>query len=387
MLEKAVNSNPTLSRFDSFLKGTIASINDTPLKRIVGHCPTTVETRWLSRIRSIDWILKREDALKEALNHQWIQEANQGVKQNARQGVNFGRFESLRVFAHVIYPFHCTIKYFEQDSVTQAAIFPVTNALLQYYEEKKDDMMFSPYPGIIDSIIEGIKHYISECYDWPLLSLVYLATLEGRAWFISKISEQEFSGKWNNFNQITLDFDYSVAGDPTFYDFEAPNHGVTQPEEDQRNHDILNDVITAVQNTIVPDATVDVEHIDICVMPPQEKVNVYDGALDALLSIATDLHFADSEVPGQFALWLFDPELDKFLWKCRTTPILSIWKSLSGDDRIKELRRVVSRIITARATEASVEREFSREKLILGRLRSRMSDKLLKSRSLLMESI
>ena len=114
---------------------------------------------------------------------------------------------------------------------------------------------------------------------------------------------------------------------------------------------------------------------------------MYDDALESLISITEDLGLNKDDVPVQFSTWMFDQELDEFLWTNRNVPIIQIWQSLSGDERIKTMRRSITRILSARATEACVEREFSREKLILGRLRSRMDDRLLKSRSILMESL
>ena len=180
MLERAVENDPFFSQLDSFLKGTINAINDTPVKRIVGHCPTTAPTRWLSRIRALNWILKREDQLNDSLQHEWITTAAKNISTNAHQGINFMRFESLRVFAHAIYPFHAMIRFFEQDHVTQAYVYPITKAVLQFYNERRNHPLFASYPSIIPSIIEGIEHYIKECYDWPLLILSYLITLEGR---------------------------------------------------------------------------------------------------------------------------------------------------------------------------------------------------------------
>ena len=387
MLERAVNNCPTLARFDSFLKGTISAINDTPLKRIVGHCPTIVSTRWLSRIRALDWILRREDQLKDGIEHQFIQDANRAIQSNVKQGLSFERLEILRVFAHTIYPFHCAIKYLEGDSITQAAIFPVTTSMLDFYQSVKELPMFSAYPGMIESIIEGITHYMKECYDWPLLSLCYLCTLEGRAWFISDVDEQEFSSKWKNFKKISLDFEYSVNTDPSVNQYhENINADVTDEEAREVESDIIDEFMTNAERSILPDNEIVEEEIADVIHPPQEKINVYDSALDAAIHIVEDMGLNTDVIPTQFATWMFDPGLDEFLWKSRGVPISSIWSALSGDDRIKELRRGISRIITARATEACVEREFSREKLILGRLRSRMGGKLLKSRSLLMES-
>ena len=122
-------------------------------------------------------------------------------------------------------------------------------------------------------------------------------------------------------------------------------------------------------------------------MPPHEKASVFDTALDSLMALATDLVIDASVIPEQFATWMFNPDLDEYLWKCKNMPTTDIWNSLSGDDRIKAMRRTVTRIISARATEAGVEREFSKEKLILGRLRSRMNSRLLKSRLILLDSI
>ena len=320
------------------------------------------------------------------MNHEWIREADNSVRSNAIQGTSFERFEILRVFAQAIYPFHCAIKYFEGDSITQAAIFPITNALLKHYESLKDHPLFTPYPGIIESMIEGINHYITECYDWPLLSLCYLATLEGRAWFISDVVGQEFSGKWQHFKEVILNFTYSVGDDPTFYD-EQREQEVDQQAVPQAEQDVLDDFLEQAEQRLLPDQNVEVEEVNDPIIPPAAKVNIFDSALEALISIAQDLKLNTDVIPTQFATWMFDNDLDSFLWMSREVSIADIWSALSGDYRIKEMRRAVSRIITARATEASVEREFSIEKIILGRLRNRMGGKLLKSRSLLMESL
>ena len=386
MLERAVNNCSLLSRLDSFLKGIISSINDTPLKRIVGHCPTTVSTRWLSRIRAIDWILRKEEMLKDALNHEWIQSAEKRIKTHAMQGITFERFETLRVFAHAIFPFFCAIKYFEADSTTQASIFPVTQALLRHFESLKDEPMFAGYPGVVECLIEGIQYYIHECYDWPLLTLLYMTTLEGRAWFIKEMEEYEWLGKWNDFKKIELDFNYSTTGKPIFNaDNEHEDEQI--PQQPNGEQDLIDNFIQEAENKVIPEEAVEEEVITTVIQPPQEKVNQYDNALESLIQIAADMNINSADIPKQFATWMFDPELDSYIWKCREVPITDIWASFSGDNRIKEMRRVISRVLTARATEASVEREFSREKLILGRLRSRMGGKLLKSRSILMESM
>ena len=384
MIEMAVNDSHSLSTFDSFLKGTICSINETPIKRIVGHCPTTVDTRWLSRIESIDWILKHEDQLKESINHAWIKDADQKTRSKAMQGINFQRFEALRTFAQVVYPFYTVIKYFESDSVTQAAVFPVTNSLLRHFESMKNDPLFEQFPDVIDCIINAINHYINNCYDWPLVTLSFFVTLEGRAWFLTEIAEKEFSTKWENFNRVKFDFIYKVS-------CEILEHNHNQEKDNNRSvnqeDDAVGSFLGELHDNMLQEVSFKEEEVAEPAMPPQKKISMYDDALESLISITEDLGLNKDEVPVQFSTWMFDPELDEFLWTNRYVPIIQIWQSLSGDDRIKTMRRSITRILSARATEACVEREFSREKLILGRLRSRMDDRLLKSRSILMESL
>ena len=384
MIEMAVTESPILNRFDSILKGVIASINETPLKRIVGHCPTTAPTRWLSRINSIDWVLKREEILKNALNHEWIT-ADREARTKANLGINFENFEAMRVFARVLYPFFKMIKIFEKDSSTQADIFPVTNAVRNFFKQVKDDDLFLHYPGVIDCVINAIDHYVTTCYDWPLLALSYFITLEGRAWFISEIAEEEFANKWDEFYKKNYDFTYNLMNEINS-DQETASES-DEAEQISSEDDSVEIVIERAKETLMMDDNFEEEEISEEVIPPQQKISLYDDSLEALISLASDLGLDKDVLPVQFSIWMFDTDLDEFLWKNRNVPNKMLWQALSGNENIKVMRRSITRILSARATETSVEREFSKDKLILGRLRSRMDNKLLKSRSILMESI
>ena len=108
---------------------------------------------------------------------------------------------------------------------------------------------------------------------------------------------------------------------------------------------------------------------------------MYDDALTAICSLAEDLGTPTDDFPVLFSEFCFDSEIDNHLWLHRNAGMPALWRTLSAKKRMKDFVRVCIRIIGVSASECPVEREFSLNKLILTRLRNRMSTPVLKARS------
>ena len=49
------------------------------------------------------------------------------------------------------------------------------------------------------------------------------------------------------------------------------------------------------------------EVVSIPIFPPKKKMFIHHDALEALLSIDSDLNFPTEDIPVQFSVWMFDP--------------------------------------------------------------------------------
>ena len=83
-----------------------------------------------------------------------------------------------------------------------------------------------------------------------MLSLSFLITLEGRAWYLNVLSEHEISSKWKDYNSLHINFDYISANDLSYSVNEI--HEQEKTMQDSQFNDEIDEFITAAQEKLLP---------------------------------------------------------------------------------------------------------------------------------------
>jgi hypothetical protein len=52
--------NPQFQELEKAFRDTAMVFHKTYIKQLIGYCPTFIKTRWLSRLRTLNWIISRE---------------------------------------------------------------------------------------------------------------------------------------------------------------------------------------------------------------------------------------------------------------------------------------------------------------------------------------
>ena len=374
MLSDCINECIEIQRLVSTLTELVTAVNSSYTSDVLGRCPQPGETRWLSRIEGIDWPLLHEDCLKRFPVRDDI-DLEPPIRRMLIDAFDFSHFEELRVLAILIFPFYAMTLALESDNATQSLIIPFTEQLKDFFLGIADDLVFAQYPGLIDKIITCIDDRFKSTYDSPLLCAACLLSIEGRAWFLTIIYEgpdKDQYERWRSFCPHEIDFKYSSTDRHVFPEERSDIHStisvdeqplqsiIAQNEEEQENDD-----------DAAPSAPV----------PPGRMESMYDDALTAICGVAYDLGIPTDDFPALFAAYCFSSDIDDHLWNHRMSNATTIWKTLSLKDGMKTFVRVCIRLIGVSASECPVEREFSLDKLILTRLRNRMSTPILKARS------
>ena len=380
MLSDCLEKIDSLNRLASTLTELITAVNSSLAAEYIGHCPQPVSTRWLSRIDAIDWLLLHEESLKRFPMRDDI-DLEPAIRRNLSNTFRFERFEEIRLLAKLIYPFYVMTLALEADSSTQAMIIPLTEQMKDYFLSIKDEFIFEDYPELIDSMIKCIDERFAMTYDVQLLFAACLTSIEGRAWFLTTIyneEDRELYKRWSSRAFKKVNFKYSVSNHHVV--FPGENEDVAPPsvEDDPLlalasetplvNDDEANQNDEEGQNPEIPS-------------PPSGLTTIYDSALHAIMQLCSDLEIDSTSIPSAFSSWLFDHEVDEHLWIHRDAHIADLWKTLSLRADMKIFARVCIRIVGVSASECPVERNFSLEKLILTRLRNRTSSVLLDARA------
>jgi hypothetical protein len=378
MLVDCIEENISLSRLVSTLTEMVNAVNESPASELVGHCPQPGETRWLSRIEGIDWLLSHEESLKRLCTREDI-EVEPRQRTNFQRDFQFARFEELRVLAQIIYPFYAITLAFESDTATQSLIIPCIEQLKEYFRQQSSELVFADYPGLHDSIINCINARMSQTFDYQLLCAATLISLEGRAWFLTHIYDGDDAAaykRWEEFCPPKIEFQYKTQYRHPIFQARQQDNEEIDPDVDP----ILAAANMAMQETEEEDDNDDEENLDVPI-PPGSMATIYDSALNAIASIAESLEAPTKELAASFSAYLFDSSIDEHIWLHRNAAFADLWKTLSIRKGMKDFTRVCGRIIGVPASECPVERSFSLDKIILSRLRNRMSTPLLNCRA------
>ena len=375
MLSDSIDECIEIQRLVSTLTQLVTAVNSSYASDVIGHCPQPGETRWLSRIEGIDWLLLHEDSLKRFPFRDDI-DLEPPIRRMLAEAFVFSHFEELRVLAILIFPFYAMTLALESDNATQSLVIPFTEQLKDFFLRIADDLVFAQYPGLIDKIITCIDERFKLTYDSPLLCATCLLSIEGRAWFLTQIYEgpdKDQYDRWRSFCPPEINFKYSSSDRHIF------------PEERDEIHSTIS-VDEQPLQSIIAQSEDEQENDDDAVppappVPPGRMESMYDDALSAICGAADDLCIPTDDFPSLFASYCFGTEIDDHLWNHRKSNATTIWKTLSLKDGMKTFVRVCIRLIGVSASECPVEREFSLDKLILTRLRNRMSTPILKARS------
>ena len=372
MLQDCVSASVDLSRLTSTLSELVTAVNSSFAAEEVGRCPMPVETRWLSRINSIDWLLQHEYSLRSLQNRNDLEN---DVKAKM-QVFQFIRFEELRVLGSIIFPFYVVTLALEKDDSTQSMILPIMEQLKAHYALQKNDVLLAQYPGLVDKVIEKINHRISTTFDYQLICASCLLSVDGRAWFLTKIyngEDKNIFQRWLPFCPTFLQFKYSAS---TKHPIFIPKKPTFEPQSSPEDDPLLSNVLAELEEEETPELP-----IPEVPFPPQSMENIYDNALSSLETLATDLGMNTAFLPAAFASWMFDAIIDEHIWKHKDASQFDLWRALSVKENMNMFARLCIRIVGVNASECAVERTFSLDKLILTRLRNRMASPLLDSRA------
>jgi hypothetical protein len=341
------------------------------IRNLIGSCPTFAQTRWLSRMETILWILKRDSKITR-IN---IDELKQKDKRLFENYISRDNFNKLQTFSKIISPFDIITRFFEQDSSTISQAITVIKI---FYEQLKKLQIGSEPEifAIIQDMVAILFSRIKQHYDINLLKASYLLTMEGR--FSIKFPQQPTPFK----DAATFLYNPPVLHihDRPLYESFLGHQGNKVTDNDDINEDDdeiernLNDIddtelvtidslednINILFQTETPLIFLETFMIEQC-----DKHNILP---DNVLPILEYFYF-DPAIDERFGRKLenFSPEKNLILWQ---------WVGINFP-AWKEITDLIIGIVSIPTSESSVERNFSKRKRIQTHLQSVTSSALL----------
>jgi hypothetical protein len=389
-IEECFTTIPLLCEVDRLLQEMIQVSNLPGVNRMThSHCPLICKTRWLSRGAAATWLLRNRVVISEIDSASW-QKKHRLQFQNAMTNENF---ESIARFHHLIHPFLQSIKFFERDATTICYVYPVFKQLTQfiggplsdYFESNASDDYCQAIPVILD-ILERRK---TKHLDIGLIKFAYYMTSFGRNQFLH-CPEDVTAGFTIKLTYSSLDSIPVIAAPRQSADEQSPDdtdrletQGIpgSHPEGDftfqgdtMEFDDVPEPDPANASNASILDF---LEHF-LCSLLAEDA----DGSVTSTPS--------DTQIPlvHRFIRFFFCTDVcDRFCCPQHIDPAIDqqvqMWRRIALDDPerpfIDLIRRIIT-VITIPASEASAERELSRQKRILTHQRERSSHDLLMAR-------
>ena len=345
---------------------------------IGARCPEMVITRWLSRIDSIDFILSNKQKLLE------IKTQNDSLGLQAGQIAKYmtyitdENFDKITDLAFLIFPFHSLIKEFEHEKCRQYKAVPYFENLEKYLDILSTQPRFKNYAEIFVEFKQQIHYRKSKTLHWELLCAAYSLTGEGRIWLRRKIHETNptsigLSDKERNFVEKIPDFVYKPP---------------MQSKQIEHESDLFTEtLISNLDDSLHSQEITDLIRLgksQARIAPPTHDLGLYSNIIETLKEAAIRIGESPDDIASVFDDYIFKRILEKEGEIGSIYPEL-FWNSFVLIPKMKSIVNVATRLLLAKASEACVERYFSKQKLVLNYLRLKSKEDLLNARFQLRE--
>ena len=338
-------------------------------------CPIMVQTRWLSRIESIIFILSRKEKLLYYRNH--CDELDLNTLQISKYSELFTEenFSFIEDLGSITFPFSVLIKIFESNKCRQFKAVPLFDHLQSFLTQLAQNERFVKYRDIFEEIFSQIDFRKRKSMHWELICAAYSLTFEGKIWLKKKIFEESP-------NLITLtDFEQEFNNElPDLLFNHKKMQGCQEADQDYFSETLAK----SLDNEVFPRV---VEKIEFAELPlnPRDRVpkthdlGLFNNIKETLRETAKRIGEDDRFIAEEFETFIFSPSKEKDLGLTKIFPE-NYWKGFVLMPKKKALVNAAAAILTVPASEASVERYFSKQKLVLNYLRLKSKEDLLNAK-------
>ena len=379
------------------LNGTLRSMisilrNNSVISLIGSTCPQFVATRWLSRMESIDFILRKKEKILEIVSSIDSLDITDQIKPKIVQIFTEINFIKIKTLGELVYPFYVLIKIFEKNNSRQFLAVPCFDQLMSFINARLNKQEFLEYHPTLLEFSEQLKIRKKKTLHWELLLLSFVLTLPGRLWLRKQILEEHkdsitIDNKELQYQFKNLVLDYLVEDDGNLdridvdfinEDDDSSSEGIInqnraeQPVEDPK--DIFSYRSVLLQHVNVP-------------IPPSHSNGLFDSVLETLKEVSVRINGNCDSIEESFSFYIFNNSLfNKFskFKDIRSHPEIG-WLQEVLNPKLKNLVNVALHILPVISSETSVERCFSQQKQILSELRLRSKDDLVNARFILAE--
>lgn len=153
------------------------------LYKLCGKAPSEVETRWFSRFNTLKFLLNKKNVLIK--NRDDIQQCHslpEHLKDKVRIVLSDSNFSKIEKYTFIILPIYSATLFFDANVSKASDIVPIVFQIKAYWETLTDDEEYSECKGLIQKLLNQLKHRCFHLQDWPLLHFIYSLTPGGRIW-------------------------------------------------------------------------------------------------------------------------------------------------------------------------------------------------------------
>lgn len=283
---------------------------------------------------------------------------------------NFLELENL---AYIIFPFHILIKEFERDDCMQFRAVPLFEQLVNVLTVLSRDSRFSKYSAIFETFFQQIDYRQRKNIHWELLCAAYSLTYYGRIWLRKKISEE---------NPHSLGISEEEASiketTPTMF-YTPPKAFNPQKKENDEFIELLTSKLDDAPNEENTIDFVKLAYNEREIIPPSHDLGIFQNIVETLKLASKRIGERENDIEDVFSDFIFLRFGQKFTMIQKKHPE-EFWKNFVLNPKMKAIVNLAPYLLLARASEAAVERYFSKQKLILNYLRLKSKEDLLNAR-------
>ena len=353
-----------------------------------------VSTRWLSRMESIDFILKKRKTINKIIEKIEEIELPFETKCNLLRNFTEENFDKILILGKLVFPFYVLIKIFEKNNSRQFLAVPCFEQLNTFIKSqlKKEELL--EYHTTLLEFLTQLKIRKKKTLHWELLLTNFVLTLPGRTWMRKKFHSEHvdaiaITNKELQFQFKNLTFDYLEEDDGNLdridvdyfaEDFDYSSEGIAQEmrAESHEEEEEINDLFSY--------RSISLQHVNVP-LPPSHLGSLYESILETLKEVSVRINGSDEFIDETFNFYVFNDSLFNRFCKfknIRSHPEIG-WHQEVLNQKMKNLANVAFHILPVLSSETSVERCFSQQKQILSELRLKTRDDLTNARFILAE--
>lgn len=376
-----------LSHHETILQQMIMLVNCSEVRRITqSRCHPLVKTRWLSRYQTLVWLLSWEVELSK-IDPKCLSKLR---RKQFREILTRSNFAMLATLHKIIHPFSRAITLFERDDVTLCHVYPAMKALKAHFRDEQANSKDSvpKYAEFCVNALSFIQQRQHKLLDKDLLKATYWLTSIGCKHLSENIMDIPFPCRLHLVYSYPPTHIPLKGGHVWFRDISLDPPSSDTQEHDEVDYSYTGEIIDedeleevpvsrGWENQVIPFLT---EYLVALIFE--------DLGSDIPESVCADVRHQVEEL---LQFFFCNPDT---IAKCqlRNSSILTeveLWNwvkyMIPGRICDQVVAKVIS-IISIPASEASCERSFSRQKRIMGHLRTTSNCDLLRARYLLAAS-